>query len=54
MIPHSAIFVRGGAVQGVASDTADVLISVLDMDSILTEPTRTRHNDQQRTASIHS
>jgi hypothetical protein len=32
MRPHIAIFVRGGVVQEVASDTADVLIKVLDMD----------------------
>ena len=32
--PHIAIFVRGGVVQEVASDTADVLIKLLDMDSI--------------------
>jgi hypothetical protein len=33
MPPRIAIFVRGG-VQEVASDTADVLIKLLDMDSI--------------------
>ena len=32
--PRIAIFVRGGVVQEVASDTADVLIKLLDMDSI--------------------
>ena len=34
MPPHIAIFVRGGVVQEVASDTPDVLIKLLDMDSI--------------------
>ena len=34
MPPHIAIFVWGGVVQEVASDTADVLIKLLDMDSI--------------------
>jgi hypothetical protein len=34
MPPHIAIFVRGGVVQEVASDTADALIKLLDMDSI--------------------
>jgi hypothetical protein len=34
MPPHIAIFVRGGVVQEVASDTADVLINLLNMDSI--------------------
>jgi len=34
MPPYIAIFVRGGVVQEVASDTADVLIKLLDMDSI--------------------
>jgi len=34
MLPHIAIFVRGGVVQEVVSDTADVLIKLLDMDSI--------------------
>jgi hypothetical protein len=34
MPPHIAIFVRGGVVQKVASDTADILIKLLDMDSI--------------------
>jgi len=34
MPPHIAIFVRGGVVQEVASDTADVWIKLLDMDSI--------------------
>ena len=34
MPPHIAIFVRGGVVQEVASDTGDVLIKLLDMDSI--------------------
>jgi hypothetical protein len=34
MTPRIAIFVRGGVVQEVASDTADVLIKLLDMDSI--------------------
>ena len=34
MTPRTAIFVRGGVVQEVASDTADVLIKLLDMDSI--------------------
>jgi hypothetical protein len=33
MPPHIAIVVRGGVVQEVASDTADVLIKLLDMDS---------------------
>jgi len=32
MPPRIAIFVRGGLVQEVASDTPDVLIKVLDMD----------------------
>jgi hypothetical protein len=34
MLPHIAIFVRGGVVQEVASDTANILIKLLDMDSI--------------------
>jgi hypothetical protein len=34
MPPHIAIFVRGGVVQEVASDSADILIKLLDMDSI--------------------
>jgi hypothetical protein len=34
MPPHIAIVARGGVVQEVASDSADVLIKVLDMDSI--------------------
>jgi hypothetical protein len=34
MPPRIATFVRGGIVQEVASDTADVLIKLLDMDSI--------------------
>jgi hypothetical protein len=34
MPPHIAIFVRGGVVQEVASDTADVLIKLLNMDAI--------------------
>jgi hypothetical protein len=34
MTPRIAIFVRGGVVQEVASDTSDVLIKLLDMDSI--------------------
>ena len=34
MPPRIAIFVRGGIVQEVASDTPDVLIKLLDMDSI--------------------
>jgi hypothetical protein len=34
MPPHIAIFVRGGVVQEVASNTPDVLIKLLDMDSI--------------------
>ena len=34
MTPRIAIFVRGGVVQEVASDTPDVLIKLLDMDSI--------------------
>jgi hypothetical protein len=34
MPPHIAIFVRGGVVQEVASDTANILIKLLDMDSI--------------------
>jgi hypothetical protein len=34
MPPHIAIVVRGGVVQEVASDTADVLIKLLDMDAI--------------------
>ena len=34
MPPRIAIFVRGGVVQEVASDSADVLIKLLDMDSI--------------------
>jgi hypothetical protein len=32
--PRIAIFVRGGVVQEVASDTPDILIKLLDMDSI--------------------
>lgn len=34
MPPRIAIFVRGGVVQEVASDSADVLIKLLDFDSI--------------------
>jgi hypothetical protein len=34
MSPYIAIVVRGGVVQEVANDTADVLIKLLDMDSI--------------------
>jgi hypothetical protein len=34
MTPRIAIFVRGGVVQEVASDTPDVLIKLLDMDSL--------------------
>jgi hypothetical protein len=34
MTPRIAIFVRGGVVQEVTSDTPDVLIKLLDMDSI--------------------
>jgi hypothetical protein len=34
MPPHIAIFVRGGVVQEVASNTPDVLIKLLDMDSL--------------------
>ena len=34
MPPRIAIFVRGGVVQEVASDTPDILIKLLDMDSI--------------------
>jgi hypothetical protein len=34
MTPRIAIFVRGGVVQEVASDTADFLINLLDFDSI--------------------
>jgi hypothetical protein len=34
MTPRITIFVRGGVVQEVASDTADVLIKLLDFDSI--------------------
>jgi hypothetical protein len=34
MPPHIAIFVRGGVVQEMASDTADLVIKLLDMDSI--------------------
>ncbi len=34
MPPHIAIFVRGGVVQEVASDTADVLIKLINMDAI--------------------
>jgi hypothetical protein len=34
MTPRVAIFVRGGVIQEVASDTPDVLIKLLDMDSI--------------------
>jgi hypothetical protein len=34
MTPRIVIFVRGGVVQEVASDTADILIKLLDMDSI--------------------
>ncbi len=34
MTPRIAIFVRGGVVQEVASDTADILIKLLDFDAI--------------------
>ncbi len=34
MLPHITIFVRGGVVQEVTSDTADILIKLLDMDSL--------------------
>jgi hypothetical protein len=34
MPPRIAIFVRGGVVQEVVSGSADVLIKLLDMDSI--------------------
>jgi hypothetical protein len=34
MPPRIAIFVRGGVVQEVASDAADVLIKLLNFDSI--------------------
>jgi hypothetical protein len=34
MQPRIAIFVRGGVVQEVASDSRDVLIKLLDFDSI--------------------
>ena len=34
MPPRIAIFVRGGVVQEVASDTADALIKLLDLDAI--------------------
>jgi hypothetical protein len=34
MHPRMAIFVRGGVVQEVASDTPDVLIKLLDFDAI--------------------
>jgi len=34
MPPRIATFVRGGGVQEVASDTANILIKLLDMDSI--------------------
>jgi hypothetical protein len=34
MPPHIAIFVRGGVVQEVASDTPDVLIKLINMDAI--------------------
>ena len=34
MPPHVAIFVRGGVVQEVASDTANILIKLLVMDAI--------------------
>ena len=34
MLPHITIFVRGGIVQEVTSDTADILIKLLDMDSL--------------------
>jgi hypothetical protein len=34
MPPRIAIFVRGGVVQEVAIDPSDVLIKLLDMDSI--------------------
>jgi len=34
MLPHIAIVVRGGVVQEVANDTANVLIKLLDLDSI--------------------
>ena len=34
MTPRIAIFVRGGVAQEVASDTMDVLIKLLDVDSI--------------------
>ena len=34
MPPRIAIFVRGGVVQEVASDTADILIKLINMDAI--------------------
>jgi len=34
MLPHIAIVVRGGVVQEVANDTANVLIKLLDLDAI--------------------
>ena len=34
MQPRIAIFVQGGVVQEVASDTPDVLIKLLDLDAI--------------------
>jgi hypothetical protein len=34
MLPHITIFGRGGVVQEVTSDTADILIKLLDMDSL--------------------
>jgi hypothetical protein len=34
MPPRIAIFVRGGVVQEVASDTPDILIKLLNMDAI--------------------
>src|SRR5882724_4147409 len=32
MLPHIAIFVRGGVVQGVASNTPNVLIKLINID----------------------
>ncbi len=34
MLPHIAIFVRGGVVQGVASNTPNVLIKLINIDAI--------------------
>ena len=34
MLPHIAIFVRGGVVQEVASNTPNVLIKLINIDAI--------------------